>query len=177
MEEREYANFSILFFTFGIKLEQMNHLILLRHGEAEPSTGLDFNRHLTLKGKTQINLLGQILAKKDLRIDRMYCSLANRTYETAEIINDYIPFKEEIYTKNLYSDSHELVIGILEKLPDEVETCLLIGHNPSISLLASFLGSGDYLSLQPGMMVILELETNDWKTIGMHTCSILEVLS
>lgn len=155
----------------------MKQLILLRHGEAELSSGLDFNRHLTLKGRTQLDLLGQILAEKSLHVDRMYCSTAIRTYETAEVLKAYVPFKEEIFTKNLYSASLDVIIGILEKLPLEVETCMVVGHNPTLSLFASFISSGDYLSIQPGMMVILELEISEWKMIGMHTCSVREVLS
>jgi phosphohistidine phosphatase len=155
----------------------MKQLILLRHGEAGFSDGSDFQRQLTVRGKAQLNNVGQHLILKELEIDRMYCSSATRTRETAEIIKSHIPVKEEIYEKEIYSANLEILLKILEETPKEVETCLLIGHNPTISLLLSFLTSGDYVGLQPGMLAILDLEVADWYMIGMHTASLREVIS
>lgn len=155
----------------------MKQLILLRHGEAGFSDGVDFQRQLTARGKTQLNNLGQILSQKAMAVDRMYCSSATRTRETAEIIKSHLPIKEEIYDKEIYSANLEILLKILEKTPKEVETCLLIGHNPTISLLVSHLTSGDYIGLQPGTMAILEVEISDWYMIGMHTASLREILS
>ena len=155
----------------------MKQLILLRHGEAGFSDGSDFQRQLTVRGKAQLNNVGQHLILKELEIDRMYCSSATRTRETAEIIKSHIPVKEEIYEKEIYSANLEILLKILEETPKEVETCLLIGHNPTISLLLSFLTSGEYVGLQPGMLAILDLEVADWYMIGMHTASLREVIS
>jgi phosphohistidine phosphatase len=155
----------------------MKQLILLRHGEAGFSDGSDFQRQLTVRGKAQLNNVGQHLILKELDIDRMYCSSATRTRETAEIIKSHIPVKEEIYEKEIYSANLEILLKILEETPKEVETCLLIGHNPTISLLLSYLTSGDYVGLQPGMLAMLDLEVADWYMIGMHTASLREVIS
>ena len=155
----------------------MKQLILLRHGEAGFSDGVDFQRQLTLRGKEQLNNLGQHLILRELEIDRMYCSSATRTRETAEIIKSHLPVKEEIYDKEIYSANLEILLKILEETPKEVQTCLLIGHNPTISLLISHLTSGDYVGLQPGTMAILDVEISDWYMIGMNTASLREVLS
>ena len=155
----------------------MKQLILLRHGEAGFSDGVDFQRQLTVRGKEQLNNLGQHLILRELEIDRMYCSSATRTRETAEIIKSHLPVKEEIYDKEIYSANLEILLKILEETPKEVQTCLLIGHNPTISLLISHLTSGDYVGLQPGTMAILDVEISDWYMIGMNTASLREVLS
>lgn len=155
----------------------MKQLILLRHGEAGFSDGVDFQRQLTLRGKEQLNNLGQHLILRELEIDRMYCSSATRTRETAEIIKSHLPVKEEIYDKEIYSANLEILLKILEETPKEVQTCLLIGHNPTISLLVSHISAGDYIGLQPGTMAILDLEIADWYMIGMNTASLREVLS
>jgi phosphohistidine phosphatase len=155
----------------------MKYLILLRHGEAEHSSGSDISRHLSSNGKSSLNSLGQTLKKKSMKVDRMYCSTALRTVETAEQIKRYVPVGEECYTDEIYSANLEKLLTLLEKTPGEVQTCMLIGHNPSLSLLATYLSSGDYLSLQPGMMVILDMEIDDWRSVGMGTASLREVLS
>lgn len=155
----------------------MKKLLILRHGEAEPSNGSDFNRHLTFKGKSKLIALGQQLLKKPLEIELMYCSPAARTVETSELIKKYISINDTIFEKAIYSSSLEILLNMLEKTPKKIQTCLLVGHNPTLSLLATYLSSDDYLSLQPGMMVILELEIDDWKLIGMGTASLREVLS
>ena len=103
----------------------MKQLILLRHGEAGFSDGVDFQRQLTARGKTQLNNLGQHLSLKALEVDRMYCSSATRTRETAEIIKSHLPIKEEIYEKEIYSANLEILLKILEETPKEVETCQL----------------------------------------------------
>lgn len=64
----------------------MKHLILLRHGEAGFSDGLDFQRQLTSRGKENLNRLGQSIQSDSLKVDFMYCSSSTRTRETAEII-------------------------------------------------------------------------------------------
>jgi phosphohistidine phosphatase len=155
----------------------MKRLILLRHGEAGFSDGVDFQRQLTSKGKSQLHNLGQHLILRELEVDRMYCSSATRTRETAEIIKSHISIKEEVYDKEIYSANLEILLKILENTPKGVETCLLIGHNPTISLMVSYLTSGDYVGLQPGMMAMLELEIPEWYMIGINTASLREILS
>lgn len=154
----------------------MKQLILLRHGEAGFSDGVDFQRQLTLRGKESLHRLGLLLQTRGLSVDRMYCSSATRTRETAEIIKSFIPIKEEIYDKEIYSASLELLINLLENTPSEVQTCLMVGHNPTLSLLMAHISDGHYRGLSPGMMGVLELEIADWYHIGMNTGTLKEIL-
>lgn len=155
----------------------MKKVILLRHGEAESSAESDFKRHLTLKGKNQLNNLAQSLKLRSIEIDQIYCSSSLRTVETAEIIQNYIPIKEVHYEKEMYSANLERLLIMLEKTSSWVENCLIIGHNPAISMLNAYLTSGEYIILKPGMMAILELEVDEWSMIGINTASLLEVIS
>lgn len=154
----------------------MKQLILLRHGEAGFSDGVDFQRQLTSKGKDQLHKLGTILKEREMEIDLMYCSSATRTRETAEIIKSYLPILEEVYEKEIYAANLEILLQILENTPKSIHTCLLIGHNPTISLLLSHLTTGNYVGLQPGMMAILEIEVQEWYMVGMNTALLRELL-
>ena len=154
----------------------MKRLFLLRHGEAGFSDGSDFQRQLTKKGIENLVRMGERLNPDLKSIDLMYCSTATRTTQTAEIIGKYIAIKESIFTKDIYNDDMGNIIAMLEKTFASVETCLLIGHNPTISLLLSHISSENYLGLQPGMMAVLDLEISDWRMIGFGTGTLKEII-
>ncbi len=112
----------------------MKRLILLRHGEAGFSDGMDFQRQLTPKGKENLHRLAEILSVSGLTVDFLHCSTATRTRETAEIIRKQIPIAEEQLSREIYEGTLESILKLLETTPKTAETCLLIGHNPTISL-------------------------------------------
>ncbi len=154
----------------------MKHLILLRHGEAGFSDGVDFQRQLTSTGKESLKRLGETLQAGGMKVDFLYCSAATRTRETAEIIKKYVPFEEVEYTRDIYEGNLETLLNILEHSPKLADSCMLIGHNPTISLLLSHLTHDGYVGLKPGMMAIIELEISDWPMIGLGTGILKEVL-
>lgn len=154
----------------------MKHLILLRHGEAGFSYGVDFQRQLTPKGKENLNRLGKTLSAAQMKVDFLYCSPATRTRETADIIKKHIPVSEEVYDKDIYNGNLESLLSILENTPKEAESCMIIGHNPTISVLASHLTHSSYLGLSPGAMAVLDLEIIDWNMVGFGTGMLKEVI-
>lgn len=154
----------------------MKYLILLRHGEAGFSDGVDFQRQLTPLGKENLNRLGGILKAGDMIVDFLHCSAATRTRETAEIIKSYVEIGDAEYTREIYEGNLESLMTLLEHTPREANSCMLIGHNPTVSLLLSHLTHESYLGLKPGMMAIVELEITDWSMIGLGTGTLKEVL-
>ncbi|WP_035454856.1 SixA phosphatase family protein [Algoriphagus terrigena] len=154
----------------------MKYLILLRHGEAGFSDGVDFQRQLTPLGKENLNRLGGILKAGEMKVDFLHCSAATRTRETAEIIKSYVEIGDAEYTREIYEGNLDSLMRLLEHTPREANSCMLIGHNPTISLLLSHLTHESYLGLKPGMMAIVELEITDWSMIGLGTGTLKEVL-
>jgi phosphohistidine phosphatase len=154
----------------------MKQLLLLRHGEAGFSAGLDLDRKLTLKGKEKLIRLGESLPKSEFSVDLMYCSSASRTQETAAIIKKYISIKEEVITRKIYNADLKTLLELIEGTDELVETCLLVGHNPTISLLLSHISNSNYIGMQPGMLAIIELEVPHWRMIGHGTGTLREIL-
>lgn len=154
----------------------MKHLILLRHGEAGFSGSVDFQRQLTTKGKENLNRLGQTQPVAGMKVDFLYCSSAARASETAEIMKKYLAVGVEEYTREIYEGNLESILNLLENIPSEAQSCILVGHNPTISVLIAHLTRGNYVGLQPGMMAILELDITDWNMIGLGTGTLKEVL-
>jgi phosphohistidine phosphatase len=154
----------------------MKQLLLLRHGEASFSEGLDIDRQLTLKGKEKLSRLGELLANNGFSVDLMYCSEAERTQETARIIKNFIPVEKQVVTRTVYNADLNTLIELLEDTPETAEICLLVGHNPAISLLLSHISSSDYIGMQPGMLARIELEVPHWRMIGHGTGTLREIL-
>jgi phosphohistidine phosphatase len=154
----------------------MKQLLLLRHGEAGFSSGLDLDRHLTQNGKEKLARLGETLAKTEISVDLMYCSEATRTQETAAIIKNYISIAQEIITRRIYNADLNSLIEIIENTPESVDVCLLIGHNPTISLLQARISNSDYIGMRPGMLAKIDLEVPQWRMIGHGTGTLREIL-
>ncbi|TXE04427.1 SixA phosphatase family protein [Algoriphagus aquimarinus] len=154
----------------------MKQLFLLRHGEAGFSQGSDFQRQLTKKGRENLIRMGESLDEKLKSVDLMYCSSAQRTMETADLIGKRITIKESIFTRDIYQGNLGDMISLLEKTSASVDSCLFIGHNPTISLLLSHISDENYLGLQPGMMAVIDLEISDWKMIGFGTGILKEII-
>lgn len=154
----------------------MKQLFLIRHGEAGFSDGLDFERNLSQNGRNQLSRLRIHLKKRISSIDKMFCSSANRTKETASMLEEYILIHDKEYLKEIYEANLETLINILENCPNDHQSCIIVGHNPTLSLLVSHLAGESYLNLQTGMLAYLELELSDWKMIGFNTCVLKEVI-
>lgn len=154
----------------------MKQLFLLRHGEAGFSDGSDFHRRLTQKGIDNLRRMGKLLADRSIVADIMYCSSAQRTIETSDLIRNFISIKEEIFTREIYDGDLNDLLTILEKTPFSANSCLLIGHNPTISLLLAHLTQEPYLGLQPGMMAVVNLEISQWHMIDKGTGILREVM-
>lgn len=154
----------------------MKQLFLLRHGEAGFSDCSDFQRRLTQKGIDNLKRMGNLLAERSIEVDIMYCSSAERTVETSDLIKNYITVKEEIFTREIYDGDLNDLLTILEKTPFSANSCLLVGHNPTISLLLAHLTQEYYLGLKPGMMAELNLEISKWQMIDRGTGILKEVL-
>lgn len=147
---------------------RMKVLLLLRHGEAESSSvKVDFERNLTDFGKLQIVKVANRLMFQKLRPQLIISSPAQRTQETAGLICSQFLFDREqvVYEPALYHDGIEAYLDQIFAVDDAIDVLMVVGHNPSISLLANYLTNEDSISMSPGSMVGLEFEMSNWNMI------------
>lgn len=168
---------SYLHFTLKLNQLQMKKLFLLRHGEAGFGEDTDFNRSLTSRGKSSVLNVAKTLRKTQESIDFMFCSSAKRTLETAEIFESQIKIAERKNSDRIYSGDLADLIALLETLSDEVNSCLIVGHNPTISLLLSLLSESNYLNMHPGNLGIISFEFDSWKLISRGSGILEEMIS
>lgn len=144
----------------------MKQLLLLRHGEAGFLESKDFDRSLSKSGFLGIQKVVEELVTRDMRLDFTLCSPARRTCQTLELIQKHLAIKECIFDEEIYSGGQEALIKIVHKIPFLVNSCILIGHNPALSSLLSTLTGGEFLTMQPGMLVELSILVPDWNMVG-----------
>lgn len=117
----------------------MRHLLLLRHGEAEPaSPGYDDKqRRLTPRGRAQVLEAAHCLAATELSIDFLLISPARRAAETARLLVAQLQLKcDPHYDATLYLGPPDALLLALQQCDVQARNVLMIGHNPGISAFA-----------------------------------------
>lgn len=144
----------------------------MRHGEAGFLKPRDFDRILTKKGILSVQRTGKALEKSDIRLDFAFCSPSKKTRQTLQFLRKFRRIEEYVFDEEIYFGKCEELIKIINKTPFLANSCILIGHNPSISALLSTLTQQEFLTLEPGMLVQLSLYVSDWSLVGTGTASV-----
>jgi len=113
-------------------------LYLLRHGESDLTGGprADFDRCLNKCGQRDAQKMGAHLAKKGMRPALVLCSTARRAVETWEQLRVGLgPDVPVHFLKTLYLASPSQILACLRRLPANVDSALVIGHNPGFTHL------------------------------------------
>ncbi len=117
----------------------MKKLILLRHGDAAATT-LNKEPILTEKGIEQIEKVRDQLIHLDLLPKKILCSPLLRAQQTAQIIQS-VAHADFVFEKALADQDVSHVAALIEN--DPATPLLIVGHAPSIYLLA------EHLTIQP----------------------------
>jgi len=148
------------------KQSYMKTLFLIRHAKSswkDPSLD-DIDRPLNKRGKRDAPFMAKLVSGKGLRPDRLISSPAKRALTTAEyfakaleLTRKQIDIRDEIY-EAAPEDIHELI----RALPEEENTILLFGHNPTFTAIANYF-SEEYIANVPTCGVVqLQADTDSW---------------
>jgi phosphohistidine phosphatase len=141
----------------------MHELILLRHAEAQPATpGADDNvRRLSGRGEQEARAAGAWLKSHGIRPDRVLCSPSERTCATATLALaslDRAPAMQE--ASEIYNATPGELLALLDQ-HDDVNTVMLVGHNPGIERLVALLVEGrsdEFRGMPPAGLAVLHLD-------------------
>ncbi|MBT8224971.1 MAG: histidine phosphatase family protein [Dactylosporangium sp.] len=125
-------------------------LVLLRHAKAEPPTGglPDAQRPLADRGRADAIAAGSWLVANDLSPDLAFVSPALRARQTWDGVRqgmrEAAPEATVVDTAvtlvpALYSEGVDALIAMIGSMPEEITTVLVIGHNPTISVVSAVL--------------------------------------
>lgn len=121
----------------------------LRHATAEPHSHAqaDANRELVKKGREQMARVGEFCRKNALLPGRLYNSPLLRTQQTADLLAKALPAcpaPMEAAWLALGAEPAEIVAELTILQASGVEDVWLVGHEPDMSALISYLLGADY---------------------------------
>jgi phosphohistidine phosphatase len=147
-------------------------LILLRHAKSDWSGGeSDIARPLSKRGRRQAPDAGRWLAASIDRIGLAVLSPAKRARSTWDLVSAEldVPPPTRIDDR-VYTSSDKGLLGVVHELSDDVDTVVLVGHNPAIEDLVSVL-TGERVPMPTSALAMIEV-TGSWSTAG-HSPAVL----
>lgn len=131
----------------------------MRHGPAEDraSTGRDFDRRLTERGRARTERVATELGARDESPKRILTSPLRRTVETAEVViaTLKLPFTAELRDELAPGGASAHLVE--ELLREGAKRVMLVGHEPDVSALTEHLLPGWGRSFDKSMVVALKL--------------------
>lgn len=144
----------------------MKTLFLIRHAKSswkDPSLD-DIDRPLNKRGKRDAPFMAKLLRGKGIQPDRLISSPARRARVTAEhfakafeLAEAGIDIRDEVYEA-----APEDIHALIRSLPEDEQTILLFGHNPTFTAVANYF-SEEYIANVPTCGIVqLQAETDSW---------------
>ncbi len=135
-------------------------LHLLRHahaGDAFEWQGDDARRPLTNKGRKQAERLGRFMCEHGIRPDVIVSSPLLRALQTAEIVATELGMTVRRDPRLGSGFGRQELWALLDELG--AREPLLVGHEPDLGLLLSYLADAPRLPMRKGTLATVDLET------------------
>jgi phosphohistidine phosphatase len=146
----------------------MKTLFLVRHAKSsrDDSSLPDRDRPLDDRGKRDAPMMGQRLAKRDVKPDLLLSSPALRALTTAQLFAKEVGYKRDVVVDDrLYAGNPDDVLAVIGALDMKVDRVMLFGHNPEFTDLAHRLSSE--ISDMPTCAVAeFRFATKVWSDVG-----------
>lgn len=152
----------------------MKRLWLFRHAKAAPAESAlsDFARPLAERGERDARWIAARLARAPRAPSRIVASPAARTRRTAETAAEALgqPTAAVIFDERLYLGSTAAILAVIAG-HDDVDSLLIVGHNPGLSELALDLTPELPLDdLPTSGLVGIDADTPSWASLGTARC-------
>lgn len=146
----------------------MKTIILLRHGKSdwEADYDGDHERPLAARGQKGARKMGRFLTTARTVPDRAITSSAVRARETlataAEAGGWTGPAR---VTDALYEATPEAVLAEIQTEPDDANTLIVVGHQPTWSGLVSMLIGGGRIEVKTATVAQIDVEVERWADV------------
>jgi len=131
-------------------------LVIVRHAKSEWPDGVpDNQRPLAGRGRKDAVALGRWLRDHLGRVDLAICSPAARARQTWELAAAQLrPVPRLVEDERVYAASADDLRDVVEHLPEDARTVVLVGHNPGLQDLVELL-SGELAELKTAAVAVL----------------------
>jgi phosphohistidine phosphatase len=158
----------------------MRRVYLLRHAKSSwkhPELA-DRDRPLAGRGKRAAKAIAKHMRAQELEPELVLCSTARRARETLERIEPALGRGPVRVERELYGASAHDLLARLRRLPDDVGSVLVIGHNPGIHELALELaGPAPELTgkFPTAALATLAFHGSAWGELGPEATELVEL--
>lgn len=136
----------------------------MRHAKSswsDPSLA-DFDRPLNERGSRTAPLIGAVMAERKLSPQLILTSPALRAKTTAEIVSESSGLKAELkFDERIYEASPRSLSQVVAELPDDIESAMIVGHNPGIEGFIRYL-TGRLEPMPTAALAIIDLNISRW---------------
>ena len=115
----------------------MARITLLRHAKAvDPDlVTADYDRMLAPRGRRNADRMGRFVKDNDLLPQLIILSPSARTRETYELASAHWPDVPVTHVDSIYEASGTTVFSAIESLAGDLNSVMVIGHNPGLVVL------------------------------------------
>ncbi|MBM9458998.1 histidine phosphatase family protein [Nocardioides sp. zg-536] len=118
-------------------------LVVVRHARAQQAAESDVQRPLHPEGTADARALGAWLASQRIEPGVAYVSRAVRTRQTWDALAAGAGWELAPHVDGALYDTDEAgVLELVHVTPAEVDTVVVVGHNPTVSMLVAGLDDG-----------------------------------
>ncbi|MBF0454489.1 MAG: histidine phosphatase family protein [Magnetococcales bacterium] len=160
-------------------------LLIMRHAKSawDTEAATDFERPLAKRGKTDAPRMGKWLEEQGLIPDHVVSSPAQRAKQTTMKVCKVMDVKKSKvnWDPRVYGAGTEDLLETLAEVPSKASRVLLVGHNPGLEFLLSYLASEDGEGISPehyliktATVVVLDMP-DDWKHIKPGSAKALKI--
>ena len=118
-------------------------LLILRHAKSSWDSGAstDFERPLAKRGKRDAPRMGHWLKKQHLKLGHVVSSPAERARQTTLEVCKVLGVKKKriSWDDRIYDGYTKQLLQVLADVPSKAETVMLVGHNPGLEDLLTYL--------------------------------------
>ncbi|MGC9312561.1 MAG: SixA phosphatase family protein [Sediminispirochaetaceae bacterium] len=143
----------------------MKRIGILRHGKAEHHSSADFDRQLSPAGRDAAASLARQAPSGFGHPELVLTSPAARALSTAETFIRESGFDTSLEVhEEMYAAEGEELLDMIAGMPEELDSIILVGHNPSLEELIEEL-TGEPVRLKTAHLYIMDLDISAWTEI------------
>jgi phosphohistidine phosphatase len=153
----------------------MKTLLVMRHAKSDwgAAFGDDHERPLSRRGVKAARRMGRFLADAGAAPQLVISSTAVRALTTAELAAEAGDWGCPIITtRDLYASDAESVLERVGETEAGVERLLITGHEPTWSMLVTWLIGGGRVRMPTAAVACLDLPHGEWVDLAPGTCEL-----
>lgn len=154
-------------------------LFIIRHATAEDAGNItrDFDRELISKGIMESAKLGKFISQYFPDIEVIYSSGAARALQTATYVAEQLKFDTEAIEikESLYGGGPRGYLEVLNRIPENIASAAIVGHNPDITYFVDYLTRDDTGgNMKKATAIHLAFDDLEWREISQNSGNFIE---